>query len=277
MSTTTPGTLSTPSSASLYSPDLPVRPAPVCPVCATPAPWFDVVDFNKSCAEAKGLFLPLSGCPVYYARCENCDFCFAPELHHWSAQEMARRIYNAGYLSVDPDYVEARPQGSAQQLQTLFPLMASQRVAHLDYGSGSGRLAELLCNRGWRSTTYDPFVPGTVAPAAGQQFGLITAFEVFEHVAQLAELGEFLDRHLAPGGVLLVSTLLSDGAIKPGRRLDWWYASPRNGHISLFSQKSLPLMLGKCGVSAYASLSSGLHIACKQAWPVWAQHLIPHD
>ena len=144
----------------------------MCPVCRTPAPWFDVVDFNKNCAEATGFFLPLSGCPVYYARCENCEFCFAPELHHWSAQEMARRIYNADYLSVDPDYVDARPQGSAQQLQALFPLLGGLGVAHLDYGSGSGRLSELLCSRGWRSTTYDPFVPGSAAPAVGRQFVL---------------------------------------------------------------------------------------------------------
>ena len=259
------------------SPGWTALPASTCPVCAGHATWFDVVDFNKNCAELQGLFLPLSGCPVYYARCDACGFCFAPELHRWSAQEMATRIYNADYVTVDPDYPEARPQGSAQQLQALFPLMVSQGVAHLDYGSGSGRLSELLCASGWHSTTYDPFVPGTTAPAAGARFGLITAFEVFEHVAQLDELAAFLDRHLSPGGVLLLSTLLSDGVIKPGRRLDWWYASPRNGHISLFNQKSLALMLRTCGVSAYANLSTGLHIACKQAWPAWAQHLIAHD
>ena len=104
------------SSNPLYAPDWDVRPAPVCPVCTTPARWFDVVDFNKNRAEATGFFLPLSGGPVYYARCENREFCFAPELHHWSAQEMAHRVYNADYLSVDPDGVEARPQESAQQL-----------------------------------------------------------------------------------------------------------------------------------------------------------------
>jgi hypothetical protein len=42
----------------------------------------------------------------------------------------------------------------------------------------------------------------------GGGFDLISAFEVFEHVN-----------------------------IRSGRRLDWWYASLRNGHISLYSRK----------------------------------------
>jgi hypothetical protein len=35
----------------------------------------------------------------------------------------------------------------------------------------------------------------------------------------------------------MFSTLLSDGNIKLGQKLTWWYASPRNGHISLFSRR----------------------------------------
>ena len=46
----------------------------VCPICATTAKLFDVVDFNKSCEEARGKFLELSGQPVYYAHClELCQ------------------------------------------------------------------------------------------------------------------------------------------------------------------------------------------------------------
>jgi hypothetical protein len=40
---------------------------------------------------------------------------------------------------------------------------------------------------------------------------------------------------------VLFSTLLSDGEIVRGRPLRWWYAAPRNGHISLFSAQSLRL------------------------------------
>lgn len=250
---------------------------PDCPVCKGAPEWFDVVDFNKHGSESRGVRLPLSGHAVYYARCPACGFCFAPELHKWSPQDMAQRIYNDGYLAVDPDYVEARPRSNAGQMQGYFPQLANGRVRHLDYGSGSGRMAELLRAAGWQSAACDPFVPGTAVPAAGEKFGLITAFEVFEHVADLQALTDFLRQHLAEDGLLVISTLLSDGAIQPGRRLDWWYACPRNGHISLFSEKSLMMVLEKCGMSGFARLGGpALFVACRRQWPAWAQHLIGH-
>lgn len=39
-------------------------------------------------------------------------------------------------------------------------------------------------------------------------------------------------------GIVLLSTPLSNNHIKPGERITWWYASPRNGHTSLFSRDS---------------------------------------
>jgi SAM-dependent methyltransferase len=247
--------------------------APVCPVCAGQTQWFDVVDFNKNCAEGRGGALPLSGHPVYYTRCTACSFCFAPALHQWSSEEMAARIYNEGYAQVDPDYIEARPRNSADNLLQLFPSLGEARIKHLDYGSGSGRLSEMLCGAGWQSQPYDPFVPGTAAPEPNEQFGLITAFEVFEHVADLNGLTQFIRDHLEPGGLLVFSTLLNDSDIVPGQRLSWWYASPRNGHISLFSKQSLLITLQRCGLAGYASASAVLHIAGTR-WPVWSQHLL---
>lgn len=247
---------------------------PACPVCSGATTWLDVVDFNKHGSEARGVRLPVSGHAVYYARCGSCGFCFAPALHAWSPDQMAQRIYNEGYALVDPDYVEARPMSSARQLLGLFPALASHGVSHLDYGSGSGRMAQLLRGAGWQSRAFDPFVPGASAPEAGQKFGLITAFEVFEHVADLPGLTAFLREHLADDGLLVFSTLLNDGAIRPGKPLDWWYASPRNGHISLFSEKSLMMVLERCGMAGFARLGPAQFIACRRQWPDWAQHLV---
>ena len=62
-----------------------------CPVCAQPAALFDVVDFNKSCEEANGKLLPLSGDPVYYAACTHCSFLFAPQFQSWTDEDFGRR------------------------------------------------------------------------------------------------------------------------------------------------------------------------------------------
>jgi SAM-dependent methyltransferase len=244
------------------------RAAP-CPVCAAPAPPLDVVDFSKSCEEARGRFLPLSGIPVYYHLCGQCGFCFAPEFQSWSRADFAERIYNAGYAAVDPDYAEARPQGNAALVNKLFG-QARAGLRHLDYGGGSGLLSACLKEIGWNSASYDPFVDGT-DPASLGQFDLVTAFEVFEHVPDVSALLGDIGRLMTGEGVLVFSTLLSDGEVGPHRRLTWWYAAPRNGHVSLFSRRSLTLALGRAGLTL-GSFSNVLHVAFR-ALPAWASHL----
>jgi hypothetical protein len=71
--------------------------------------------------------------------------------------------------------------------------------------------------------------------------------------------------------VVLFSTLLSDGPIKPNTRLSRWYAAPRNGHISLFSKKSLQTLANNHNFEI-DSLSSGTHILYRKV-PDWAAHL----
>ena len=104
------------------------------------------------------------------------------------------------------------------------------------------------------------------------QFNLITAFEVFEHVVDPNVLMNNLKTLLAPDGLVIFSTLLSDNDIVPGRRLTWWYAAPRNGHVSLFSANSLKLLAGNFGFNL-CSFSPNLH-ALFVSIPQWATHII---
>jgi hypothetical protein len=72
--------------------------------------------------------------------------------------------------------------------------------------------------------------------------------------------------------LILFSTVVSDGNIKTNSRITWWYAAPRNGHISLFSTKSLALLGSKYKFS-FGSFSNNLHCFFRQV-PGWAKHLI---
>jgi len=253
----------------------PVREAPAaevdptCPVCQAAAPLLAAVDFNKTCEEVRGLRLPPSGVSVRYHLCDRCGFCFAPELFTWTFEQFERQIYNDDYGKVDPDYRRERPLGNAGLVDQLF---GKSKVSHLDYGGGSGLLSETLRERGWSSRSYDPFVDRDVRVADLGKFDFVTAFEVFEHVPDIAALFEDLRMLTGPEGVILFSTLLSDGEIGRGRPLTWWYASPRNGHISLFSKESLRLCLNKAGFN-HASASANLHLAYGRV-PAWAAHVL---
>lgn len=244
----------------------------VCPICKTKSSLLDVVDLNKSCEEARGKYLALAGVPVYYALCNNCKFCWAPELHNWPLAKFEALIYNGDYISVDPDYLEARPKANADNLRLMFPNLPST-LRHLDYGGGNGLLAKLLSKSNWNSASFDPFVDKNISLEKLGTFELITAFEVFEHVPNIEALVSDIRSVLSKDGLLLFSTLLSDGDIHPNQRLTWWYASPRNGHITLFSKSSLALLALNNGFK-FGSLSRGFHIFFREKPPLWASHLL---
>lgn len=242
-----------------------------CPVCGDEGKAFDVVDFSKSCEEARGKFLVPSGIPVYYYLCKGCQFCFAPWIAGWTALEFEERIYNRDYILVDPDYLDARPRGNAQSLITTFG-DHGRRIRHLDYGGGAGLLSRLLNEAGWKSTCYDPFTNRDVDTASLGQFDLITAYEVFEHIPDVDGLINRLSSLLAPDGIVVFSTMVSDGRIVSGQRLTWWYAAPRNGHISLYTRKSLTLLGAKQNFN-FGSFADGFHMYYR-TMPAWASHLM---
>lgn len=105
--------------------------APTCPICGHDSPLLDVVDFNKNCLEPNGVVLPLCATPIYYALCDNCGFCFAPEFAGWTAARFSQWIYNSDYLQVDPEFVEARPRRNANSLLQALGPQAGQ-IRHLD-------------------------------------------------------------------------------------------------------------------------------------------------
>ncbi|HEY0268369.1 MAG TPA: class I SAM-dependent methyltransferase [Methyloradius sp.] len=242
-----------------------------CPVCDASTSALDVVDFNKNCEEARGGFLPISGIPIYYYMCDECDFCFAPEIYQWSKDEFAEKIYNERYIEVDPDYQDTRPRNKAISLVKTFGEHALN-IKHLDYGGGAGLLSELLNEAGWQSTSYDPFYNRDTSVEDLGKFDLITAYEVFEHVPDVKSLIANLLSLLNDEGVILFSTLISDGNIARRQRISWWYASPRNGHISLFSKQSLAILATRNHLSL-GSFSSANHVLWNKV-PAWASHIL---
>jgi SAM-dependent methyltransferase len=242
-----------------------------CPVCKSEAFLLDVVDFNKSCNEAAGNLFTKKGLPIYYSFCDNCGFCWTPEIHSWEFSRFNELIYNDEYVKIDPDYVELRPKQNANFLRSTFPSIPSG-VRHLDFGGGNGLLSKLLRSSNWDSHSYDPFVDTHIVPDSLGKFDLITAFEVFEHVSDIPKLITGMMDLLSENGVILFTTLLSDGNIQLKQRLSWWYASPRNGHISLFSKKSLSVLAENYGF-CFGNFNNSLHMFFK-TMPSWAAHLI---
>ena len=120
--------------------------------------------------------------------------------------------------------------------------------------------------------SYDPLINGDDRRPK-QKFDLITAFEVFEHVPSVRRLMADLAGLAHSESVILFTTQVSDGRIRRGERLSWWYAAPRNGHISLFSRESLRL-LGQQHGFGFGSFDDNWHLFCTPAVPEWARRLV---
>jgi 2-polyprenyl-6-hydroxyphenyl methylase/3-demethylubiquinone-9 3-methyltransferase len=232
-----------------------------CKICGGAARVLGGHDFNRSCEEVRGKFLPSAGLLVVYRRCGDCGFLFTDAFDDWSPEDFAQAIYNDGYSAVDPDYDTVRPQANAQMILKTFANLAG-RLAALDYGGGNGVLAGELRKAGFTvAETYDPFTPAhSVRPE--RRYNLVTCFEAMEHmpdpVTGAADIASFLD----DDGVIVFSTVTQPDVFDVvGMR--WWYIGPRNGHISLHTRESLRRMWAKIGLTAF-SLSASLHVAYRK-------------
>jgi 2-polyprenyl-6-hydroxyphenyl methylase/3-demethylubiquinone-9 3-methyltransferase len=243
-------------------------PRPVeCKICAGPSSLFGVVDFHKSCIEAQGRRLPHSGYPVYYRRCQQCGFAFTTAFDSWDTDSFHKYIYNDEYIVVDPDYVELRPSGNAKLVGSTFA-GSKNSTEILDFGGGAGVFAARLREQGFSAATYDPFSSFNQMPSG--QFDLVTCFEVMEHVPFPRSTVETLVSLVKNPGVILFSTLVQPENFE-AMGLNWWYAGPRNGHISLYSIQSLTLLFRQHGMKV-SSFNANLHIAYAQI-PPFAAHL----
>jgi 2-polyprenyl-6-hydroxyphenyl methylase/3-demethylubiquinone-9 3-methyltransferase len=245
-------------------------PATACKCCGAPARLYDVVDFHKNCAQGREPVLAASGVPVYYHRCGECGLVFTTRFDDFSIADFARHIYNGDYALVDPDYRDVRPGHNAGLVRHLFGARPQLRV--LDYGGGNGRLAELLRQAGFADVrTFDPFVPEHAERPQGV-FDLLLCFEVMEHTTDPRGTLRDMAALLAPRGLILCSTLLQPADFD-SLGLGWWYAGPRNGHVSLYSERSLALLGRSLGLTL-ASFDSCLHILFRDELPAFARHLV---
>jgi 2-polyprenyl-6-hydroxyphenyl methylase/3-demethylubiquinone-9 3-methyltransferase len=241
----------------------------VCKCCGALAFRYGVVDFHKNCEIYRRQVLDVSGVPIYYYRCPVCQFIFTTAFDRFTREEFLRYVYNEDYPLVDPDYQETRPRGNAALLCSLFSGARPRRL--LDYGGGNGVLAELLRAAGFPEVdTYDPFVPRHAARPL-DRFDCVVSFEVVEHSTDPPRVFADMNDFLTSSGLILFSTLLQPTDIDY-QGLNWWYAGPRNGHVSLYSRASLEKVVQPFGFKL-ASFNENLHVLFREI-PDFAKHFM---
>ena len=241
-------------------------PESLCKCCGSTAGLFGVVDFNKNCINAP---LSLSGIPIYYYRCRDCGFIFTTFFDAFTEIQFKRLIYNKQYIDVDPDFREARPRQNAQIISMM--LGGNKDISILDYGGGSGLLGEMLTTMGFRNVeTYDPLFPdASVKPTI--HYDCIVCFEVVEHTTRPKATFDDIFTLLKESGVVIFSTLTQPADMEE-RGVNWWYIGPRNGHVSIYTRKSLKTVIEAAGLG-FGSFSESWHLIFRNM-PRFAAHLL---
>lgn len=236
----------------------PSSPKSICKCCEQSSTLFGIVDFSKNCSK---VLLAKAEIPVHYYRCSACQFIFTPDFDLWDNQTFAKRIYNEEYVLVDPDYVEIRSRSNAQLIIQHFLKREIKPESILDFGGGNGLLAQLLREYDEKIIidTYDPF-NAAFSNKPNRKYDLILSFEVLEHTpnpkATFAEIFSFMK----PQTVFFFSTMIQPADMET-IGTDWWYIAPRNGHISIHSQKSLSSFFEEIGYNLF-TLNPAFHLAC---------------
>jgi hypothetical protein len=221
-----------------------------CKVCGQPAPFFDVVDFNKCVGFY--CFGP-AGVTVHYHRCDACGFLFTTFFDDWTQASFHRYIYNDDYALVDPEYAGNRPTRVAEHLAQLLEGRKDARI--LDYGAGGGVFAKRMVELGFRHVeSYDPL---SLPSKPTGRFDIIICNEVIEHIPSPLRALEDMRSLMMDHSCIILGETLQPHDINIVRA-NWWYVAPRNGHVSIFADRTLTMLAEQFGMIFHRG--SGYHI-----------------
>jgi hypothetical protein len=234
------------------------QPERPCKLCAQPSPLFDVVDFNKQCDY---VLYPenIVGIPVYYRRCDACGLVFTNFFDELDKDAWTRFVYNEDYKRIDPEFSRIRPERDARFVKELLKPYWREGDGGFDYGGGAGVFAERMRQAGMNFLCVDPFGVDERPEGAGPE-RFLTSFEVFEHFVDLeASLEEAFGLCRTDEFLAIVGTKVVPAKLGKGQLSQWYYAGPRNGHITFYTTRSMELIAQRLGAE-YRAVSSGMHL-----------------
>jgi methyltransferase family protein len=196
--------------------------------------------------------------PVTYWQCRQCSFIQTDE-PFW-----LKESYESAICDLDIGLV-GRNIGNADILDCIIGSSFNGAGKFIDYAGGYGMLVRMMRDKGYDFYRQDMYCENLFAKTfdikdAGRDntegFELLTAYEVFEHLANPFE--EITKMFTYSKNILFSTSLLPPGKIKDSN--DWWYFVPETGqHIAFYTEASLQVIAQRFNTKYY-KLSNGLHL-----------------
>jgi len=195
---------------------------------------------------------------VQYYCCPTCGF-IQTESPFWLAESYKNPMtsYDLGGVS--------RPTLNSVLTKAVINWFFDPSRRFLDFGGGYGVFTRWMRDEGYDFFHYDQhctnlFAPGHDADISGSvRYELITAFEVFEH---LAEPAKTVAQLLSISDSILFSTeRLPDPA---PRIADWWYYGPEHGqNIAFFTRVAFQKLAARFDANYYTNGGS-IHLISRR-------------
>lgn len=202
--------------------------------------------------------LVLSKYPVSYYQCHSCKF-IQTEKPYWLEEAYSSAIGNLdiGLLHRNNIFSNSIPG--------ILDQFSIPQDSYIDYGGGYGVFVRIMRDKGYDFYLYDKYCENLFAQffefenAASQKFAALTAFEVFEHLAEpideITKMFEFSD-------VIIFSTEIQPNITFSSDK-DWWYFVPSGGqHIALYTVESLNHIASLLNCHLYTNRTN-LHVLSK--------------
>jgi len=187
-----------------------------------------------------------------YIECKKCGFLFAED-PFWlnEAYSSAINISDTGLVSRNIYFTKIA--------SAILYFFFDNKALYLDYAGGYGLFTRLMRDIGFNFYWQDPYCDNLFAkgfeytPDRHDKPLLITAFEVFEHLAD----PEVINDMLSLSRNLLFSTELLPKELPSPK--DWWYYSFEHGqHVAFYREKTLKHIAAKAGLNFYSF--GGIHL-----------------
>lgn len=179
---------------------------------------------------------------VQYFECGNCGL-LCTEQPYWldEAYKSAINIEDTGIIQRSIQF--------SRITSSIILVLHNIRARFLDYAGGYGFFVRMMRDLGFDFYWYDKYAQNLIArgfefvpsESNGQEFELVTAFEVLEHIVEPREFFSELSQY---SDAILLSTVLKPDDVST----DWWYLGPEHGqHVVIHTRRSLEILAEKLG------------------------------
>ena len=197
--------------------------------------------------------------PVQYQGCPVCGF-LQTDPPHWLAEAYSQPINRSdvGYIT--------RNFGLADLTAVLLRAGLPAAGPYVDFGGGYGMFVRLMRDHGYDFYRQDKYCPNLFAPDfeapddPAKRYGLLTAFEVFEH---LDDPIRDLESMLRMSDRILFST---EAIPLPYPPIDAWgyYGLEHGQHIALYAMKTLAFLARRYRLYLYSSPNRAVHLFSRE-------------